>query len=242
MGRLVPRRRPSAALIIALLALFVALGGPAGAANLLNGKLLKKGTVTGRAIKDRSLTTRDISRRSVRALQRPPKGSITAAQLANGSVTTGKLARGAVGSAAIARGGVMGGNLATGSVGSPQVANGSLTTADLARWSGRFSVDIPPIPAGQCWSREPVIAALDSGHADIRGDVVEVTPDASWPRVRSGSSEYALSLTVYTSAAPSRFVISICNPANGGNLPPNGGSLPAVTTRVGFSYAVFNVP
>jgi hypothetical protein len=229
MGRLVPRRRPSAALIIALLALFVALGGPAGAAGLLNGKLLRKGSVTSKAIKNRSLTTRDISRRSVRALQTPRKGSITGAQLATG----------AVGPAAIARGGVLAGNLATGSVGSLQVANGSLTTADLARWSGRFSVDIPPIPAGQCWTREPVLAALDAARANIQGDVVEVTPDARWPRVKDAGRDYALSLTVYTSSAPSRFVLSVCNP---GNRTGVAGNLPAATTRVGFSYAVLNVP
>ena len=225
MGRLVPRRRPSAALIIALLALFVALGGPAGAAGLINGKLLRKGSVTAKAIKDHSLTTRDISRRAVRTLRTPPKGSITGAQLAPGSV----------GPAAIARDGVLARNLAAGSVGSLQVADGSLTTADLARWSGRFSVDVPPIPAGQCWSREPVLADLDSRHADIRGDVVVVTPDARWPRVKDGTGDHALSLTVYTSATPSRFVLSACNPAN-------AGSLPAVTTRVAFTYVVFNVP
>jgi hypothetical protein len=225
MRRLVPRRRPSAALIIALLALFVALGGPAGAAGVLNGKLLRKGSVSGKAIKDSSVTTRDISRRSVRALQATPKGSITGAQLAPG----------AVGSGAIARGGVLAANLATSSVGSLQVANGSLTTADLARWSGRFSVDIPPIPAGQCWSREPVLAALDGARANIQGDVVEVTPDARWPRIKDSAGDHALSLTVYTSSTPSRFVLSVCNPGN-------AGSFPAAITRVGFSYAVLNVP
>src|SRR4051794_39195870 len=105
MDRL-PSRRPSAALIVALLALFVALGGPAQAANLINGKLLKRGSVTGKAVKDRSLGVRDLSKSSVRKLRTTPAGSVTEAKIANGAITPGKLAPGAVGSSAIAAGGV----------------------------------------------------------------------------------------------------------------------------------------
>ena len=218
------RRRPSAAIIVALLALFVALGGPASAANLINGKLLKRGTVTGKAIKNRSVGMRDLSRASIRKLQTTASGSITEAKLANGAVTPGKLALGAVGSSAIAAGGVTGGN----------VADGSLATRDIARFSGRFSVDIPPILAGQCWSREPVLDGLAG--ANINGDVVKVTPDSTWPRVKADPThEYALSLTVYNSAAPDRFVLSVCNPGN-------AMTLPAITTRIGFAYIVLDVP
>jgi hypothetical protein len=233
MDRLV-RRRPSAAMIVALLALFVALGGPAQAAHLINGKLLKKGTVTGKAIKDRSLGVRDLSKPAIRKLQNLPSGSVTETKLANGAVTPGKLAPGAVGSAAIAAGGVASGNLAGGAVGSPQVADSSLTARDIARYSGRFSLDVPPIPAGQCWSREPVLDALAG--ANINGDIVEVTPDSAWPRLKvDATHEYALSLTVYNSAAPDRFVLSACNPSN-------TVTLPAAATRVAFAYAVIDVP
>jgi hypothetical protein len=225
----ISRRRPSAATAIALLALFVALGGPAQAAHLIDGSLLQKGSVTGRAVKDRSLTTHDLSKAAVRRLRTTPVASVTEAQLKNGSVTPGKLARGAVGSAAIAPGGVTAGNLAAGAVGSAQVADGSLTAADVARYSGRFSVDIPTIPPSQCWTREPVIAALAG--ANISGDVTLVTPDGSWPNTPTAS----LTLTVYTSARPDRFVLSVCNPATATQLP-------ATTTRVGFSYAILDVP
>lgn len=237
------RRRPSAAMIVALLALFVALGGPAEAAHLINGKLLKRGSVTGRAIKDRSLGVRDLSKPAIRRLQNLPAGSVTEAKLANRAVTPGKLAPGAVGSAAIAAGGVASGNLAGGAVGSPQVADnsltgsdiadGSLSSRDIARFSGRFSVDIPPVAPGQCWSREPVLDALAG--SNINGDVVKVTPDSTWPRTKvDATHEYALSLTVYNSAAPDRFVLSVCNPSN-------GPTLPAATTRVGFAYLIVDV-
>ena len=56
------RRAPSvAAMLVALLALFVALGGPAQAKHLINGKDIRKGTVRSAQIKDKSLTTRDLS-------------------------------------------------------------------------------------------------------------------------------------------------------------------------------------
>jgi hypothetical protein len=228
-----PRRRPSAALIVALLALFVALGGPAQAANLINGKLLKHGSVSGKAIKNHSIGMRDLSRKAIRKLEATPKGSVTEAGLANGAVTPGKLAPGAVGSAAIAAGGVSSGNIASSAVGSPQIADGSLLARDIARFSGRFSVDIPPIPAGQCWSREPVLDNLAG--TNINGDVVEVTPDGSWPRVKQDADhEYALSLTVYNSAAPDRFVLSVCNPSD-------TKTMPTAPTRVSFSYVVLDV-
>jgi hypothetical protein len=48
-------RRPSPALAISLLALFVALGGSAYAAAAINGKNIKNGTVTGKKLKNRSV-------------------------------------------------------------------------------------------------------------------------------------------------------------------------------------------
>ena len=56
------RRRPSPAMVVALIALFVALGGPADARKLLDGKLLRKGSVTGRAIKDHSIAKADLTK------------------------------------------------------------------------------------------------------------------------------------------------------------------------------------
>ena len=50
-------------MLIALLALFVALGGPAQARKLINGADIRKGTVRSAQIKDRSLTERDLSQR-----------------------------------------------------------------------------------------------------------------------------------------------------------------------------------
>jgi hypothetical protein len=206
-------------MLVALLALFVALGGPAQA-----DRLLRKGSVTAREVKDRSLSERDLSRKTVTKLRRTPARSVKGIHLAPGAVS----------SPAIMDRGVGPNDIAFGAIGGAAVADGSLTSRDVARWSGRFSVDVPPVPGGQCWSREPVLAALDSAGADIRGDVVEVTPDGSWPREKTATREVALSLTVYNSATPSRFVISVCNPSST--------TLPAAPTRVAFTYAVIDVP
>jgi hypothetical protein len=234
MDRLV-RRRPSAAMIVALLALFVALGGPAQAARLINGKLLRKGSVSGRAVKDRSLGMRDLSKASIRKLRSTPAGSVTEGQLANGAVTPGKLARGAVGSSAIAAGGVSGGNLATGAVGSLQVADNSLTGKDIAdgglsandigRFWGQFSVVLPAIPKTRCWSGEPVGLAAERAGANINRDVVLVTPGPQWPNEQ-------LSLTVRQSGNQSRFVLEACNPT----LQDFAGA------TVLFNYVIVDVP
>ena len=63
------RHRPSAALIVACLALFVALGGVGYAAATINGKNIVKGTITAKQVKDRSLGTKDLSKKSVKALK-----------------------------------------------------------------------------------------------------------------------------------------------------------------------------
>ena len=183
------KRRPSFATAIALLALFVALGGPAEAQRLLG-----KGSVNSAAVKDRSLTIDDLSRKTVRRLQTPRNNSITEAKLANRSVSGGKLAPGAVGTAAIADGAILGGDL----------ANGSLTAAQLGRFWGRFRIQVPAVDPGSCWSGEPTGLTPELANADISQDVVLVTPDARWPENR-------LSFMVRSSANPTRFVLAGCN-------------------------------
>ena len=185
-------------MLLSLLALFVALGGPAEA-----GRLLGKGSVDSRAIKNRTIRTKD-----VRNL------AITEAKIDNGAVTPGKLAPGAVGSDALADRSLTAADLGAGSVGTAaladrgvtgaKVADGSLDAGDVGRFSGRFRSTIPGIPPGDCWSGEPTGLDAERARADISDDVVLVTPDETWDERRA-------TFAVRASKHPSRFVMSGCN-------------------------------
>lgn len=218
-------RRPSFATAIALIALFVALGGPAQAARL----------ITGAEIKDRSVKTRDLSRPTVRTLRTPLPGSVTAARLAPGAVGSRALSDGsvgmadlganAVGGAQIADGAVGAMDLGANSVGASEVADGSLDARDIGRFFGRFRVTVPSVPAGSCWAAEPTGLAPERAGADISQDLVLVTPDAGWPSDR-------LAFTVKNSGDRRRFVLSGCNRS----------VVTAPSFEVGFRYLVIRLP
>jgi hypothetical protein len=58
-------RRPSPALIVAILALFVALGGTVYAASSINGKLVKKNSLPGNRIKKNTVTGTQVKESSL---------------------------------------------------------------------------------------------------------------------------------------------------------------------------------
>jgi hypothetical protein len=218
-------------MLVAVLALFVALGGPAHAARFIDGKLLRRGSVTSAAVKDRALKVRDLSRPAVRTLRETPNNSVTEAKLANRSVTPAKLATGAVGSAALADHSVAAVDLGVDSVRSEQVADGALRAADFARFHGRVRAQIGPIPFTQCWSGEPAGLAPELAGADISNDLVLVTPDDNWVERR-------VTFTVRASSNPSRFVLAACNVG----LPIDSPVGALVGQReISFSYLVIDV-
>ncbi|HEY6891607.1 MAG TPA: hypothetical protein VI300_27630 [Solirubrobacter sp.] len=238
-------RRPSAAMLVALLALFVALGGPAQAKHLINGKDIRRGTVASAQIKDRSLGERDLSPTAIRALQVTPDaslganklipGAIGGLQLADGSVSGTDLADGTVTPADIADGAIGSGKLADSSVTGAKIADGTLTTADIARFSGAFRIlaeDLGVIKAHECWSREPRGLAPEAAGADISQDALLVVPRASF-------NGQTFSFNYRTSApnpndpgAASRFVLTLCNRTDTDATPPS----------VAFSYIIFDLP
>lgn len=225
-------RRPSPAMLVALLALFIALGGPAQARRLIDGADIKKGTVRSAQIKDRTIALRDLNPNVVRELRQTPQNSITDGMLFNGAITANKLASGSVTAGKLSAGAVAAGSIADGAVTGAKVADGSLTTADVARFSGRFRVtppDLASIDAQTCWRGEPQGLAPERAGADISGDALLVTPlGSTW--------DDRLTLTARTSgsAQPSRFVLLVCN----GTLT----SVPAPQNGFTFSYVVFDVP
>ncbi len=120
------------ATLIALLALFVALGGPAEAARLINGKNIRKGTVRGKQIKDRSLTTRDLSVGTRSSLRATPAGSVGTAQILNGSVSLEKLAPNSVTGNQVFDRSLTGVDLATDTIGAAQLAPNAVTNSEIA--------------------------------------------------------------------------------------------------------------
>ena len=169
-------------MVVALIALFVALGGPAQARKLLDGSLLRKGSVTGRAIKDHSIAKADLTVGTVRSLTATPAKSIGSAQLMDGQVLAPDLGLGAVGAGQLGRGAVTASKLAGDSVGASSVANGSLQTVDI----GSFAGSLRPVPDFAFTRSEPCQvrqgdAIATGGQPNISDDVVAVTPPADWP-------------------------------------------------------------
>jgi len=74
--RSIVKSRPSPALVVALVALFVAFSGTATAALVMTGKNIKDGTVTGKDVKNRALGTNKLSKKALASLsgQRGPAG------------------------------------------------------------------------------------------------------------------------------------------------------------------------
>jgi hypothetical protein len=172
------RRRPSPAMVVALIALFVALGGPADARKLLDGKLLRKGSVTGRAIKDHSIAKADLTKGAVRSLTATPAQSVGSAQIMDGQVLAPDLGAGAVGQAQLTTGAVTASKLAADSVGGGSVANGSLQTVDIGSFAGAVQVDFDPFNSTdkRCQSSQPVPAApAGGGSPNISDDVIAVS-------------------------------------------------------------------
>ena len=219
-------------MIVALLALFVALGGPAQARRLVDGADIKKGTVRSAQIKDRTIALRDLNPTVVRQLQHTPANSITEGVLVNGAVTANKLSPGSVTAGKLSGGAVSAASIADGAVTGAKIADGSLTTADVARFSGRFRItppDLGAIAAHSCWRGEPQGLAPERAGADISADALLVTP-------LGGTWDDRLMLTARTSrsAQPSRFVLMICNATDADIGAPQAGFT--------FSYVVFDVP
>jgi hypothetical protein len=219
-------------MLVALLALFVALGGPAQARRLVNGADIKKGTVRSAQLKDRTIALRDINPSVVRQLMGTPPNSITEGLLVNGAVTANKLGAGSVTAGKLSGGAVTAGAIADGAVSGAKVADGSLTTADVARFSGRFRVTqqyLGTITRHSCTTREPQGLAPEQAGADISLDAVVVTPLG-----RSLDERLALTASTSGSSQPSRFVLSFCNASDDDVTVPAGG--------VTFSYVIFDVP
>jgi hypothetical protein len=110
-----------AALVVASIALFAGIGGPAWAEGLINGA----------QIQNRSITSRKIGRGQIKAVNLAG-GAVRSGNLATGSVTNSSIADQAVSTSKLAPDAVTSAQLADGAVTGSKVAAGSLTAADVA--------------------------------------------------------------------------------------------------------------
>jgi hypothetical protein len=127
--------------VVAYLALFVALGGTAYAANEWTGENIVDGSLTGVDIKNLSVQGKDLAENtvpssrivdeSVGAVDLAP-GSVGASELQNGAVLRERIALAAVNAGRLAPGAVVGSKLADGSVSNPKLAAGAVTAAKIA--------------------------------------------------------------------------------------------------------------
>jgi hypothetical protein len=239
-------RRPSAPLLVALLALFVALGGPAHAERLINGEKITRNSVGSKQIKDRSVQRSDLARATVRTLRRTPDRSITGPKLADGAVGPRALAPGSVQSPSIADNGIGANDLATNSVGTEEIADnavgqaeirgngvaaaeiadnsidggeiidGGLSVRDVARHTDAFEWAVGRLEVGRC---EPKWVAAPQ----IAGDFVLISPVSSWPR--------ELVYSANGTGSDSEFKVTACNV---GSAPVN-----AATYRFNFAIVGF---
>jgi hypothetical protein len=237
--------RSSAPMLVALLALFVALGGPAHAERLISGAKIKRNTVASKQIKDRSVKSRDLSRATVRALQATPNGSISDAKVATGAVTSRALAFGSVQSAAIADGAVGAGDLGANSVGADELADnaagqaeirgngvaaaeiadnsidggeiidGGLSVRDVARQVGTLAWTVKTLDKGEC-----EVQRVPLGGAQIAGDFVLISPVTAWP--------LGLVYAANTTNIETEFKVEACN----------SGTSAVASASYTFNYAI----
>jgi hypothetical protein len=223
-----PVRRPSAPLLVALLALFVALGGPAQAERLINGAKIKRDSVASKQIKNRSVRERDLARATVRALRATPDGSITAAKLAEGAVTpralapdsvlsgsigdnsigavdlgansvgTDEIADNAVGQAEIRGNGVAASEIADNSIDGGEIIDGGLSIRDVARQVGTLDWTVATLGPSKCETQRVPITGIE-----IAGDFVLISPITAWPR--------DLVHTVNGTNVETEFKVTACN-------------------------------
>jgi hypothetical protein len=220
-------RRPSGPLLVALLALFVALGGPAQAERLINGAKIKRNSVGSKQIKDRSVRGRDLAPATVRALRATPDRSITGAKLGDGAVTTRALAPGSVQTGSVGDNTLGAADLATNSVGTDEIADnavgqseirgngvaaseiadnsidggeiidGGLSVRDVARQVGTLRWTPKRLASKECEIQRVPVTG------PIAGDFVLISPITPWP--------HDLVYTVNGTYSDADFKVSACN-------------------------------
>ncbi|HEY6760165.1 MAG TPA: hypothetical protein VI318_11770 [Baekduia sp.] len=254
-----PRRRPSAAMVVASLALFAALDGPATAERLISGSSIERNSITTTQVRNRSLGVQDLSTAALKTLRQTPSKSVGNVQLRDGAVGTkaladksvdatkvapgavgnsqlagksvdgGKLADGAVGPAQLGTDAVTSAKVADGSIGSAAVADGALQTRDLGDFYGVVSIDFDPFGPNSC-------------------QFASITPQLSVPGQNNAIADDVVSVSPTTTGWPDPIIV-VANPGAGNTIRivacRIGGAQgdPVIDPdRTQFQYVAFDTP
>ena len=169
------RSRPSPALAISLVALFVALSGSAVALqgkNSIDHNDLRKHVVHRGKIHNQAVTSAKVADESLLATDLA-LDSVTSAEIATNAVGLAEIATSAVGAAEIAANAVDQDEIENGSVGTSELAGGAVTVSKLNGVTATFNLDFGSIAADDCDTLTPIVTG-----ATVT-DHVFLTPDSS---------------------------------------------------------------
>lgn len=153
-------RKPSAATVLAMVALFVALGGPATAARLISGRQIRDNSITSAKIRTHTLNQTDLNPVLFGRLLRVGLNSVAGPQVIDHTLTGADITPASIGATELADASVLspkirtsavsGSKLSPNAVTGPKVKDGSLTGKDLGRVSGTVTADFGPVAAREC--------------------------------------------------------------------------------------------
>jgi hypothetical protein len=184
------RKHLSPTSLIAMVALFVALGGVSYAAATIDGKDIKNKSVAGKKLKNQTVTGGKVKSDSLTGTQvkESTLGKVPSAASADqaASATTAGSATNAE-NATNAQNAVNAQNATTAAnataigddtVSSAKVQDGSLTGKDVGRRAGNISIPVDNVPANNCVERA---VEIDPTGADMRSDAFSMTAEDTWP-------------------------------------------------------------
>jgi hypothetical protein len=207
------RKHASPASLIAMVALFVALGGVSYAAATIDGKDIKNKSVAGKKLKNKTVTGGKVKSDSLTGTQinestlgKVPSASSADQAASAATATTAATAANAT-TAANAVNADTAANataIANNTVSSTKVQDGSLTGRDVGRRAGNSGINIGSVAANACESFAPEI---DATGADMRNDAFAITFEDTWPTGLVYTSENSNSVGYVR--------INVCNVTNG---------------------------
>jgi len=192
--------------LIAMVALFVALGGVSYAAATISGSSLVNKSVAGKKLKDKTVTGGKVKNDSLTGTQvkESTLGKVPSAasadQAASAATATNATNADNATNATNATTAANATAISDDTVSSSKVQDGTLTGSDVGRRAGNISVPVNNVPANACVERA---VHIDPTDADMRNDAFAVTAEQTWPTGLVFSTE--------NSDSPGYVRINVCN-------------------------------